>query len=132
MKKEKTPKIHRQKTYSLTLTKFELLHLRDIMSVLLPPDGQQTLSQCLAEAEGRSLIESLLWSKVLEACGEAGLPVDAEAPDYIIAPTSSPTLGVFHVNHDMDDSSQSVETQGFLPLEDGDQSDDDEEADGDG
>lgn len=115
-KTEKKPKIHRQKTFDLNLTKFELLHVRDMLSVLLPPHGDQTLSQSLAELEGRSLIEARLWSKVTSLCEAAGLPVDAEAPDYIIAPTSTPTLGVFHINQEAGDDEQS-ESMGFLPEE---------------
>ena len=42
------PEIKKHLTFELSLTKFELLHLRDLMSVLLPPDGGQTLSQSLA------------------------------------------------------------------------------------
>lgn len=113
-KADKNPKIHRQKTYDLTLTKFELLHIRDLFSVLLPPDGSQTLSQALAEAEGRGIIESMLWEKVSALCEAADLPLGAESPDYIIAPVSSPALGVFHLNHDIDQQVSS-EGEGFLP-----------------
>jgi hypothetical protein len=116
-KREKNPKIHRQKTFDLCLTKFELLHVRDMLSVLLPPNGTETLSQSLAHLEGRDVIESMLWNKVSTLCETAGLPVDAEAPDYIIAPTSAPTLGVFHVNHDLEDSTVTSESAGFLPNE---------------
>jgi len=113
-KTDKNPKIHRQKTYDLTLTKFELLHVRDLFSVLLPPDGAQTLSQALAEAEGRGIIESMLWEKVSSLCEAANLPLGSESPDYIIAPISSPALGVFHVNHDIDQQT-AAEGEGFLP-----------------
>ena len=126
--KSKSPKVHRQKTFDLTLTKFELLHIRDLFSVLLPPDGRQTLSQSLAELESRSLIESMLWSKISDLCESADLPTDAEAPDYIIAPTSAPTLGIFHVNHDLETSEvDSAEGEGFLPDSDEDEEDADEE-----
>jgi len=113
-KADKNPKIHRQKTYDLTVTKYELLHIRDLFSVLLPPDGSQTLSQALAEAEGRGIIESMLWEKVSSLCEAADLPLGAESPDYIIAPVSSPALGVFHLNHDVDQP-VSAEGEGFLP-----------------
>ena len=125
-KTDKKPKIHRQKTFDLNLTKFELLHLRDLMSLLLPPDGQQTLSQSLAELEGRNLIESMLWTKLSNLCESAGLPTDAEAPDYIIAPITSPKLGVFHVNHDLDTQGTDDEGTGFLPDDSEDENADDE------
>lgn len=125
-KTEKKPKVHRQKTYDLVLTKFELLHVRDMLSILLPPDGKQTLSQSMAELEGRGIIESMLWTKVSALCGEAGLPVDAEAPDYIIAPTSAPTLGVFHVNHELS-GHDDEEGGGFLPSEQGEEEEEDDD-----
>lgn len=114
MTKEKKPKIHKQKTYELVVTKFELLHIRDLFSVLLPPDGGKTMSQALAELEDRSLIETMLWQKISQVCAEADLPLNNEAPDYIVAPVSTPRLGIFHVNHDLDDPQQQAES-GFLP-----------------
>jgi hypothetical protein len=41
--------IKKRKTYELKLTKFELVHLRDMLGVLLPPDMNRTLSESLAE-----------------------------------------------------------------------------------
>jgi hypothetical protein len=123
---KKNPKIKRQKTYELCLTKFELLHLRDLMGVLLPPDGAETLSRSLAALEGRSLIETKLWEKVVSLCSDADLPLDAEAPDYIIAPTSSPSLGVFQIAQE-DEEGEQVEGQGFLPKDDEDEDEDSEE-----
>jgi len=115
-KKQKEPKIKCQTTFSLQLTRFELLHLRDLMGVLLPPDGSQTISQALAAIEERSLIESMLWEKVAKFCIDAELPVDATAPDYIIAPTAPPPLGIFQVNQDLT-SKSSIEV-GFLSTAD--------------
>ena len=123
---KKNPKIKRQKIYELCLTKFELLHLRDLMGVLLPPDGAETLSRSLAALEGRSLIETKLWEKVVSLCSDADLPLDAEAPDYIIAPTSSPSLGVFQIAQE-DEEGEQVEGQGFLPKDDEDEDEDSEE-----
>jgi hypothetical protein len=126
MTKEKKPKIHRQKTYDLTLTKLELLHIRDLFGVLLPPDGNKTLSQALAELEDRSLIETMLWQKVSHLCSEANLPLNNEAPDYIVAPVSTPQLGVFHINHDMQQNSPQSES-GFLPESEEQEVDEDED-----
>ena len=83
------------------------------MSVLLPPTGAQTLSQALAAVEDRNLIESILWEKVSALCSEAGLPLDGEAPDYIVAPTSPPPMGVFQINQDL--QSGTAQSAGFLP-----------------
>lgn len=111
----KDPEVKRQATFELQLTRFELLHLRDLMGVLLPPDGAQTLSQALAMSEDRVVIESSLWDKVSKCCVDASLPIETEAPDYIIAPTAPPPLGVFQVNHDL--MTPRPGASGFLPEE---------------
>jgi len=107
------PEIKKQSTFELNLTKFELLHLRDLMGILLPPDGAETISQSLASTEDRSLIESMLWDKVSKLCVHAKLPMESEAPDYIIAPTAPPPMGVFQVNQDLQPQAKAV--AGFLP-----------------
>ena len=96
MKKE----IKRRKTFELRLTRFELLHLRDLCSVILSPEGNKTLSQCLAEIEDRPMVEKFLWNKLSNVCQIANLPVDDDAPDYVIAPVSPPGLGVFQLASD--------------------------------
>lgn len=115
IKEQPEPEIKRQASFEISLTRFELLHLRDLMGVLLPPDGSQTLSQVLASTEDRSLIETMLWNKVSKLCIFAGLPVESEAPDYIVAPTAPPPMGVFQINQDLQ-SSRSL-SGGFLPEE---------------
>ena len=87
------------------------------MSVLLPPDGSQTISKALAAVEDRTLIDSLLWNKVSSACVDAGLPIDAAAPDYIVAPIAPPPMGIFQINQDLQDEKRA--SVGFLPEEDG-------------
>ena len=101
-KPKKKTKVRRQQVFEASFTKLELLHLRDVMSVLLPPSGEKTMSQALAELEDRSMIESMLWSKLTKLCAQAKLPLEGEAPDYVIAPTAAPPMGVFHINHDME------------------------------
>ena len=110
------PNIKRRKTYQVRLTRFEILHLRDLMSVCLPPEGKQTLSGALAVLENRQLIESLLWKKISAACVEAELPTGEDAPDYVIAPTGIAPLGVFQLASDPSG-----------PLEDDDDDDDDDD-----
>ena len=94
------PEIKKRKTYSLKLTKFEILHIRDLMSILLPPEAKQTLSQAMATLENRQMVESVLWRKIVDACNAAELPVGDDAPDYIVAPVSSPQISVFQLAHD--------------------------------
>ena len=123
--REKEPEVKKHETFDLNLTRFELLHIRDLMGVLLPPDGTQTLSQALASAEERSLIESMLWEKISKLCKQAKLPLEAEAPDYIVAPVAPPPMGVFQVNQDLQDMKK-VHVGGFLPDDEEEVADDEE------
>ena len=56
----------------------------------------------------------MLWDKVSNLCKQAKLPLDAEAPDYIVAPISPPPMGVFQVNQDLQSQGKKLEG-GFLP-----------------
>lgn len=93
-------KIKKRKTYDLRLTRTELAHLRDLFSVVLPPDTKKTLSQHLAEIEDRVYVEDKLWSKLVDLLGQADIPHGDEAPDFIIAPTAPPPMGVFPLSVD--------------------------------
>lgn len=91
-------KFRKRKTHPLRLTKLELCHLRDLFSILLANKAEKTVSQALAEAEGRTLIEARLWQRLVDACNEAGLPMDEDAPDFICAAVlSPPPVGIFRV-----------------------------------
>jgi hypothetical protein len=94
------PVIKQKKTYEIRFTKFELLHLRDLMSITLPPEGKQTVSEVLASIENRTMIEGSLWEKITNACSSVGLPVGDEAPDYVVAPTGIAPMGVFQLAHE--------------------------------
>ena len=100
MSEESDPKVIRRQTFTLNLSKFELLHLRDLFNVNLPPDAQKTVSQALAQQQERPMVEAFLWKKVAAACEEAGLPVGDEAPDFIVAPNQAPSMSVFVLAHD--------------------------------
>ena len=108
-----TKEVKKRKTYDLRLTKFELLHLRDMFGIVLPPEASKTMSQALAELEGRTLVESLLWKKISEAAEAAGLPVGDDAPDYVVALSGTPSLSVFQVTSDPsgDDSEEETDEE---------------------
>ena len=89
------PVVRRKKTFPVRLTRFELLHLRDLFSVLLASETNQTVSQALAAVEDRRLVEARLWQKLAAAVAEAGLPTDDDAPDFVVAASQSPPVGVF-------------------------------------
>lgn len=92
--------IKKRKTIPLKLTRFELLHLRDMLSILLAAEMKQTISQALAQKQQRTLVEAKLWQKVSKACDVAGIPLEEDAPDYVVATASSPSIGVFELLHD--------------------------------
>lgn len=106
MSKEKQ-KVKKQKVFTLTLTKMELVHLRDLFSVVLPPDAKKTMSQSLAEVENRTMNETMLWNKIVELCTSAKLPVGDEAPDYVVAPSAAPPLSVFQMTSDPNEVDES-------------------------
>lgn len=106
--------IKKRKTYDLRLTKFELLHLRDLFGVVLPPEGKKTLSQSLAELENRSMIESMLWNKISTVCEQADLPVGQDAPDYVVAPASPPPMAVFQLANEPELGEEEQESAGFI------------------
>jgi hypothetical protein len=69
--------------YRLPLTRDELLHLRDMLSIMLE-NNQQTISSLLARAENRVEVEEDLWESIFELCEKAGLDTNEAAPDYLI------------------------------------------------
>ena len=110
------PEIKKRKTFSLRLNKFELLHLRDLFGVVMPPELKVTLSQALATSQDRSMVESKLWQKVAKACEEAELPMGDDAPDFVVAASAAPPVGIFELAHDPHPE-EVPEEEGQNPLE---------------
>ena len=86
-----------KKVFMLKLNKLELVHLRDLFSVVLPTDMKETVSQSLAASQGRQLVETKVWNKISSLCQEAEIPLNDEAPDFIVTVTAPPPLGVFEM-----------------------------------
>jgi hypothetical protein len=110
-KQQEELEIKRINTFSLTLTKFELIHLRDLFGIVLPPDMKTTVSQSLAISQERSLIETKLWQKIAALCKTAQVPTDHEAPDFIVSPIAPPPMGVFQLAHEPDQPPVRVEKE---------------------
>jgi len=90
-------------TYDMKLSKLELVHLRDLMSVHIPTDDSYcTMSSVLADAEDRVLVEEELWKKVTAACKLANIALEESAPDYVVAPIAPPPMTVCRVQQDSD------------------------------
>jgi hypothetical protein len=87
-------------SFPVNFTKLELVHLRDLFSIVLPVAMNSTVSQRLAQAEGRPMIEALLWQKLVTACEAADIALNDDAPDYVVGPASTPEISVFPMAHD--------------------------------
>ena len=116
----KDPKIKVRKTHPLRLTKFELLHLRDLFSVTTSPELKLTVSQQLAKMQGHALVEAKLWQKVAEGCNSVGLPMGDDAPDFVIAAQGSLPVAVFELAQEPAGS----EDEGFSDEDDDEDEDD--------
>ena len=84
------------KTKNLQLTTLELIHLRDLFSIILP--GGNSVSKLLAEVEQRSIVDDTLWNKIENLCVESSLPIGNSAPDYVVGLLQTPPLGVIPIN----------------------------------
>jgi hypothetical protein len=86
--------------HSLSLSRAELVHLRDIMGVCIPSETGQTLSAMLAASEGREAVDASLWEKVSTLCKTIGVHLEDDAPDYVISPISIPMMNIFRLQND--------------------------------
>jgi hypothetical protein len=86
-----------QMVYELELTAPELIHLRDLLSII-SPDMSKTLSQKLSVANGMGVHEAKLWKKICTACLKARIPVGSTAPDYLATDVSQPKIDIFPLN----------------------------------
>lgn len=86
--------------HQLGLDQAELVHLRDLFSVLLPPAADKSVSQVLAASAGRPFTEARLWNKIQAVCASAGVPVGDSAPDFIVTIAAAPELTVFQIERE--------------------------------
>ncbi len=102
-KKKKDASTTKKSSTNLGLSNLELEFLRDVFSVRLPVN-MQSVSQSLAASTGRQTLEALLWAKLSDACSQAGIALNNEAPDFVVTILESPPLGVFQVPTDEEQS----------------------------
>jgi hypothetical protein len=93
---EETVDLKPIKTHDLTLTKSQILHLRDLFSIVFA-DGT-TVSQSLALTEGRASAELELWKKITKLCTLSKIPIGDEAPNHVIGISEPPIMGVFNIS----------------------------------
>lgn len=117
--------LKKTKLTHVKLSKFELIHLRDLFSLLTPPEMKETISQKLALLQNRPLIEAKLWQKIVRACEECEIPLGDEAPDFVVSLASTPSIGVYELSHD--ENQEQSETSIFDSDESSDEDDDNDE-----
>lgn len=83
--------------YELKLTLGELVHLRDVFSVVLPNEMNVTISQALAMSEYRQLTETKLWNKIVALCETAEIPMQEHAPDFVVAISGPPPMSIYRL-----------------------------------
>lgn len=79
----------------LTLTRDELIHLRDLMSVVLPPNGDKTVSSALSSLTKNQVKEGILWNKIIDLCVKNKIEIGSDAPDFYLDFAVPPSIGVF-------------------------------------
>lgn len=114
--------LKKTKLTTVKFSKFELIHLRDLFSLLTPPEMKETISQKLGMLQHRPLIEAKLWQKIVKACEENEIPLGDEAPDFVVSLASTPSIGVYELSHDENQEQEEVSL-----FETGDSDDDDDE-----
>lgn len=78
--------------------------LRDLFSVMVPPDGELTVSQSLAQSTGREKLEEELWQGIIALCKENDIPTGNDAEDYAIVPVvMTPPMTVVRVEKTQED-----------------------------
>lgn len=97
-KKTTTKKIKEVK--ELSLTKTELKHLRDMLSVVLPPDGAKTISESLAQKTNRTISEKSLWKKIANLCADFDIATGEKAPNYLVTVSGPAPIDVFKLIDD--------------------------------
>ena len=90
-------KVKKRETYGIQFTRIELVHLRDLFSIMLPNQMVTTVSQHLAKIEQRPLTETKLWNKLVKKLKAAEVPTDDDAPDFTLGIASLPDIAVFPV-----------------------------------
>lgn len=88
------------KLFAIKLSRCELIHLRDILSIRLPPTFDVTLSEDLAQKTNRRMVEKTLWNKLGNACETANIALGDEAPDFVINISGPAPVNVFEVQLD--------------------------------
>jgi len=91
-------KTTKSKYIDVKLTRGDLEHIRDLMSIMLSNSRSKTLSVMLSEHKGQTEKENLLWKRILSACKKAEIPVGEYAPDYLISIVNSPEFAISTVS----------------------------------
>jgi len=107
VKKSKSVVKKELETFEVRLTKPELEHLRDVMSVLIPDeDVPRSISIVLANAKNAAEAEQLLWQKIVKVCELANVDLEDDVPNYMVTPVTIPAMSICQVEFNSDDSEE--------------------------
>lgn len=86
-----------EKLYKLHLNAAQIEHVRDLLSVVINPSTNATVSEHLAKFNKRSADERNLWDAIVQLCEKAKLTSGDTAPDYVIA-VAPPEVGILKID----------------------------------
>lgn len=99
-------------TFEVKLTKPELEHLRDVMSVLIPSDEDPiSISVVLAKAKSSLEAEQLLWQKLVKVFETAEVDMEDDVPNYMVTPVTIPAMSICQVEFNCDDCEEATESE---------------------
>jgi hypothetical protein len=97
----------------LNINKEELAHLRDLMSVLMPPECKNTFSEELARINEIANTEEELWQKIHNLCASNGIPTDDAAPDFVVSIPQHPELTINKLVMNNNEQKNSINQKDF-------------------
>jgi hypothetical protein len=96
----------------LSLSKDELIHIRDIMSVLMPPDCKNTFSEELAQLNNLTDAEENLWQKIHHLCSINNIDTDDRAPDFVVTIPQHPELAIHRLQVNSEEKRNILQNNG--------------------
>jgi len=90
------------KSITLKLTSNELVHVRDLFSILMPQNYVLTLSESLATQNDTEKLENKLWTKIYNLCKCNNISTDKDADDFAVMIANQPQLEIQRIKLETD------------------------------
>jgi len=90
------------KSITLKLTSNELVHVRDLFSILMPQNYVLTLSESLATQNDTEKLENKLWTKIYNLCKCNNISIDKDADDFAVMIANQPQLEIQRIKLETD------------------------------